>query len=201
MADTRSDRRKVLSTTALALAAGIAGCQGPSANDGDGGNGGDGGEGGNGNATETTTTEAETTATTAEGGDGNASDGGGGVPAAITEYLDADPAAGNFDGNIVDKTDADTAVVTVGAEGNGGNFAFAPPAVRVSTTTISWQWTGKGGLHNVVSTDASDFDFKSGDTKESGDPFEESFDKAGIGLYYCDPHRSLGMEGAFEVVE
>lgn len=194
MVNARFGRRAVLSTTATALAAGIAGCGAPA---GDGGNDGDGGGDGDdgGDSGDTTTTEETTATTTEDGGDG-------GVPSAIAEYLNSDPAAGNFDGNIADKTGSEKVSVKVGAQGNGDHLAFSPAALRVSTgTTISWKWTGEGGLHNVVSTDASDFDFKSGDPKESGDPFEQSFDETGVGLYYCDPHRSVGMKGAFEVVE
>ncbi|MFB6117701.1 halocyanin domain-containing protein [Halosegnis sp.] len=117
------------------------------------------------------------------------------------DYLTTDNETGNFDGTFGDETGADEVVVKVGAEGNGGNFAYAPPAVTISTgTTVSWQWTGKGNDHNVVSTEASDFDVDSGDPKESGDPFEQSFDDTGVLLYYCEPHRTLGMKGAIVVV-
>lgn len=133
------------------------------------------------------------------GGDGGGDSGNSDVPSRIDDYLSP---AGNYDGTIVDNTGQDEVVVDVGAAGNGGNRAFAPPAVRISTgTTVSFEWTGQGGLHNVVSTDDSDFDFNSGDPKISGDPFEQSFDNTGIGLYYCGPHESAGMLGGIEVVE
>ena len=65
------------------------------------------------------------------------------------------------------------------------------------------------GAHNVASTteadpetgDAqSDFDFYSGDSQESG-TFEETFDEAGVGLYLCEPHGTVGMKGGFVVEE
>lgn len=67
-------------------------------------------------------------------------------------------------------------------------------------TTGIWQWTGKGGNHNVVSAEKSDFEFRSGDPTSSG-KFETSFDTPGIALYYCQPHRDAGMKGAIVVVE
>jgi halocyanin-like protein len=100
----------------------------------------------------------------------------------------------------MDATGMDEVTVAVGAEGNGGNFAFEYPAIAVSPgTAVSWEWTGMGGQHNVLSEDSSDFDFDSGDTKTSGD-YEHSFDEAGVGLYVCTPHASLGMKGAVVVL-
>ncbi|WP_435194421.1 halocyanin domain-containing protein [Natronomonas sp. EA1] len=126
--------------------------------------------------------------------------GGSGPEARVTDFLQSDPAAGNFDGNIADMTGMDSVTVEVGAEGNGGNFAFAPPAFRIDAgTTVEWVWTGKGGAHNVASVSDSDFDFTNGDPKESGDPYTQSFDNTGVGLYECEPHASLGMKGAFIV--
>ncbi|WP_255149626.1 halocyanin domain-containing protein [Halorarius halobius] len=145
------------------------------------------------------------------GGNGGNSptSGSDGSPAdRVAAFLNADPAAGNFEGTVVDETGTDEVVVEVGASGNGGNFAYAPAAVRIDAgTTVSWQWTGKGSLHNVesVASDSfegefqSDFDFTSGDPKESGDPYEQSFDDAGVALYFCGPHKSLGMKGGIVV--
>lgn len=100
----------------------------------------------------------------------------------------------NFDGTVVDKTGADAATITVGAPGNGGAFAFAPPVVRVSAdTTVRWKWTGNGGAHNVV---FQDIDLGSGGpVPEPGVHFEHSFDETGTYRYACAPHRALGMKG------
>ncbi|WP_226021981.1 halocyanin domain-containing protein [Halomicrobium salinisoli] len=104
----------------------------------------------------------------------------------------------NFDGTIADRTDADAPTVTVGAEGNGGNFAFDPPAIRVSTgATITWEWTGEGGAHDVVFEDA---DVGSGDVvADAGATFEHAFDEPGTYLYVCRPHEGIGMKGAVVV--
>lgn len=134
-----------------------------------------------------------------DGGNGGGGDGGSQYPE-LDSFLSE---ANRYDGNVVDRTGTDEVAVKVGAESADGQFyAFAPAAVKVSVnTTISWQWTGKGGQHNVVSVGKSDFDFDSGDPKTSGDPFEQSFDGTGTGLYECEPHTGLGMKGGFVVVE
>jgi len=115
----------------------------------------------------------------------------------VDDYLSDDE---TYD-EIQDQTGMDEVVVDVGAEGNGGPYAFDPSAIAVSAnTTVSWQWTGNGN-HNVVSSGDSDFDFDSGEPKMSGDPFEQSFDDTGVGLYVCEPHEGLGMKGAVVVVD
>lgn len=104
----------------------------------------------------------------------------------------------NFDGTVADETDADTATVTVGAEGNGGRFAFDPPVVKVSPgTTVEWEWTGEGGSHSVV---FQDVDIDSGSPEpSSGVNFEHTFEESGSYLYACAPHEALDMRGAVVV--
>jgi len=104
----------------------------------------------------------------------------------------------NFDG-VADHTGENEVRVTVGAAANGGNFGFAPPAVRVSTgTTVVWEWNGKGGSHNVVAEDGR---FESELTATAGHTFTHTFESAGTAQYVCTPHRSLGMKGAVVVDE
>ncbi|EMA29627.1 halocyanin-like protein [Haloarcula japonica DSM 6131] len=113
----------------------------------------------------------------------------------VDEWL---AAASNFDGTIVDRTDTDTATVTAGAEGNGGKFAFDPPAVEISTeTTVRWEWTGHGGPHNVVSK--GDGPLGSELVVEEGSSYEHTFEETGTYLYSCKPHKGLGMRGAIVV--
>ncbi|MFD1586359.1 halocyanin domain-containing protein [Halorientalis brevis] len=112
----------------------------------------------------------------------------------IDEYLsDAD----NYD-EIVDETGSGTVTVQTGAQGNGGAFAFEPAAVQVDPgTTIQWEWTGEGGGHNVVDEEGA---FDSGTpVAEAGVNFEHTFEEEGVFLYYCAPHKSLGMKGAVVV--
>lgn len=128
-------------------------------------------------------------------------DGGGapdGVPPTIHDYLSE---VGNYDGELADRTGESEVTVSVGAEGNGGNLAFAPVAFRIDAgTTVTWEWTGQGGLHNVVSVGDSDFEFDSGQTVIEREPFSVTFEETGVGVYHCEPHSVSGMRGGFEVV-
>jgi len=168
------DRRDVLTGAGAVAVTALAGCS----SNGDGSGGGD--------------------------GDGGGSGGGADISSETRSRVDAyleddDMGTDNYD-SIEDMTGMDEVTVDVGAQGNDGNFAFAPPAIAISAgTTVSWQWTGEGGQHNVVSSSDSDFDFDSGDSKESGNPFEQSFNDTGVGLYVCEPHKSVGMRGAVVV--
>jgi len=121
---------------------------------------------------------------------------GGGGPPDFGGFLDP---VGNFDGNVADARGQDTVTVAVGAQGNGGAFAFDPPAVHVDNgATVEFEWTGEGGGHNVVQD--------GGDTLDSGEPvanagvnYEHTFDTDGIYNYICEPHESLGMKGSVVV--
>lgn len=102
----------------------------------------------------------------------------------------------NYDG-VTDETGSSEVTVEVGAQGNGGGFAFAPAAVRVdSGTTVVWEWTGDGGNHNVAAEDGS---FESETVGESGHTFEHTFEESGTYKYVCTPHETMGMKGAVVV--
>ncbi|MEF8851591.1 MAG: halocyanin domain-containing protein [Haloarculaceae archaeon] len=169
-------RRDVLRGIGVAAMAGaLAGCSTETQSGGDGGD--DGGDG---------------------GGDGGGSDGGDGgsgdLPSDVSEYLSD---ANLYDGSIADVTDSDSVTVMVGAGDQG--YAFDPAAIRVSTgTTVTWEWTGAGGGHNVV---ANDDTFSSGDeyVSEAGYTYEYTFESSGTHAYHCVPHEALGMKGAVVV--
>lgn len=170
-------RRRFLGVTATAIGVGLAGCAGGSAYDNNddgsnsdtGGSGGDGGDGGDGGS----------------GGSGDSSDFGG--------WFEN---VGNFDG-VVDKTGQSAVTIMVGAEGNGGGYAFDPAAIKVDTgTTVTWEWTGDGGSHNVVEEDGS---FESELVGDAGHTFSHTFDTAGTFKYKCAPHEAMGMKGAVVV--
>jgi len=120
-----------------------------------------------------------------------------------TGYEDVDKwvvHSSNFDGEITDRTDADSASITVGAEGNGGSLAFAPVVLRITPdTNVTWEWSDQAGPANVS--------FKNADIKSGGptpDPettFEHTFEETGIYRYSSLPHESLGMRGAIIVEE
>ena len=188
----RFGRRRLLAGLGTAAVVGLAGCTG-----GGGGDGGDG-DGGNGDSNSPTPSPQS---------------GGVSVPDLdpVGQMIRGEPRergeqylsdTRNYEGEIMDAMGRDEIVVAVGAEGNGGNFAYHYPAIAVSSgTTVSWRWTGEGGQHNIVSDGPTEFDFSSGPPKIEGEPFEHTFEGAGIGLYVCEPHSSLGMKGAVVVIE
>ncbi|UVE49473.1 halocyanin domain-containing protein [Haloferax larsenii] len=104
----------------------------------------------------------------------------------------------NFDGTVTDETGSETASIRVGTPGNSGNFAFDPPVLKVSTgTTITWEWTGNGGGHNVVFQEA---DIDSGEiATDSGETFKQTFETTGTYRYACEPHKGIAMKGALIV--
>jgi len=121
------------------------------------------------------------------------------VPPATPDYDGYLDDARNFDGTVVDATGQSSVTVAVGAEGNGGTFAFDPPAVRVDAgTTVRWEWTGEGGAHSVVAADGR---FVSDLTDQANVTYEHTFQTVGVARYYCAPHRTLGMKGVVEVVD
>jgi len=108
----------------------------------------------------------------------------------------------NFSG-IADVTGNETLTVLVGGEGNDGQLAFSPPAIRVSKgTTVVWEWTGAGGQHNVRverQPAAASWDGYPSLRNGSGFTYEYTFDVPGTYLYYCAPHKPQGMKGAIVV--
>ncbi len=102
----------------------------------------------------------------------------------------------NFDGTY-DFTGKSEVTVQVGAQGNGGNLAFSPAAIRVDPgTTVVWEWTGKGSTHNVVADDGS---FESDMYSAAGKTFSHEFGSEGTYKYFCQPHKMMGMKGAVVV--
>ena len=106
--------------------------------------------------------------------------------------------ANNYDGTVVDMTGESEVTVAVGA-GNG--LAFDPAAVRVDAgTTVAWEWTGRGGRHNVVAAEESASEFESDLASGKGVTFRRTFE-SGPQLYFCNPHRAQGMYGAVAIAE
>lgn len=167
--DSRATRRtftKGLAATALLGSVSLAGCSG--------GGGGD-------------TTTADEDTTTAEDGNGGGEDGGS--KPGFDGWLEG---VSNYDG-VQDETGSDAVTVTVGSDANGGAYGFTPAAMKVSTgTTVTFEWTGEGGQHNVVDQDGA---FESDLVAEAGVHFEHTFSEAGTVKYYCAPHKALGMKG------
>lgn len=102
----------------------------------------------------------------------------------------------NYEG-VVDATGGSSVDVAVGAAGNGGAFGFSPAAVRVDPgTTVTWTWTGEGGVHDVKERDG---EFASEMLGDAGETFEHTFDTEGVYYYVCSPHEAMGMKGAVVV--
>ena len=102
----------------------------------------------------------------------------------------------NYDGTPADRTGEETVTVAVGA-GNG--LLFDQPAVRVSPgTTVIWEWTGRGGQHNVEADTGA---FESELASAEGTTFEWTFDDSGVVPYFCEPHQAVGMKGVVDVVD
>lgn len=132
---------------------------------------------------------------------GNPSGSGQATNASRTQS--SEPDYGGWFSNVsnytetVDKTGQREVSITVGAKGNNGNYAFEPPAVRIDPgTTIIWEWSGKGGVHNVAAEDGS---FESKMTDEAGFTFEQTIESPSILKYACVPHKVMGMKGALVV--
>jgi halocyanin-like protein len=125
------------------------------------------------------------------GGAGTSDDTTGETPS-VESYLSR---VKNYDGSPVDRTGRSSVTVTVGARGNGGYLAFSPAAVAITPgTTVVWEWTGKGGQHDVVAEHGAGFE--SDLVAAAGHTFEHAFEAPGPVLYYCTPHARLGMKGA-----
>ncbi|QCC49465.1 halocyanin domain-containing protein (plasmid) [Halobellus limi] len=105
--------------------------------------------------------------------------------------------APNFTGDVVDRTDTDTATVTVGAPDTNNPFVFTPPVLKIASgTTVEWQWAGSGP-HTVT---FEDHDIGTdGVVSTSGVQFTQTFAESGTYRYRCDPHETLGMRGAIIV--
>ncbi len=110
------------------------------------------------------------------------------------DYGDWFDDVGNYQGTL-DMTDADEIQVAVGTGDQG--FLFDPPAIAVSAgTDVVFEWTGKGGQHNVKDEDDT---FDSGLESEEGFVFTHTFQNTGTYRYVCSPHLALGMKGAVVV--
>lgn len=149
--------------------------------------------------TSTLSPTTETTSDSSATGEDSGVSGGGGTAIDIEyDYEGHLDAVGNYDGTTVDRRGQTPVTVTVGSEGNGGTFAFGPPAVHVDLgATVQFEWAGGTNSHNVVSDEGL---FDSGSpTDQAGVNFEVTFEQAGRYPYYCAPHESLGMRGVVVV--
>ena len=183
---TRTTRRATLASI-VGLVGGLAGCTGGGGSVAGGGDTSTPTEVSAATSTPPPTQYSATTSKTSNATQSGGTDSGG----AVSKWLSG---TSNYDGSTVDETGSDQVTIMVGAQGNDGNFAFAPPAISISPgSKVVWEWTGEGGEHNVVEQDEA---FKSELVSEKGYTFEHAFESAGTFMYYCEPHKSLGIKGA-----
>ena len=105
------------------------------------------------------------------------------------------------DGGVQDFRGSDEVTVEVGAQGNGGNLAFSPAGIWVDPgTTVTWEWTGEGGEHNVETVEGP-AELDSDLTAEAGFTYDFEFtdEHEGITDYHCAPHDALDMKGSVAV--
>lgn len=124
-------------------------------------------------------------------------DGGGG--AEVRPEWPSGVESGNL-GTYTDARGQDEVTIEVGA---GDGLAFGPTKVWVDPgTTITWEWTGNGGDHNVETVDGP-AEFQSEIVGEGGYTFsyEITEENAGIIHYQCQPHATVGMHAGIAVGE
>ncbi len=143
-----------------------------------------------------------------ESGTGGDGDGGADADAGATEdersFVATEPDYGdwfegvaNYEGTV-DRRGESEVRIAVGAEGNGGPYAFDPPAVQVDPgTTVVWEWTGEGDVQHDVA--AEDGGYESDTVGEAGEVFGLTFDGEGVSKYVCSGHAEKGMRGAVVV--
>ncbi|ELZ74118.1 halocyanin domain-containing protein [Haloferax larsenii] len=125
-----------------------------------------------------------------------------GTAAAQTEEPDFGGWLDGIDGGYEDLRGQSEVTIEVGAEGNGGALAFAPAGIWVDPgTTVTWEWTGEGGGHNVKMEEGPASLDSGAAVAEAGTTYEYTFEEgdAGISKYFCEPHKALGMKGAVAV--
>lgn len=195
----QSKRRAFLRTAVVATAVGVAGCS-------DDGSTGDGGDDGDADPAGTPTPTPE--ATTESGTDSmEGTDDGPTEPAEPADVENPKAAvdrwlsnAKNYDGSIDDKTRETDVTIGVGVDdGSGSNFAFGPPAIRVTEgTAVQWIWKDASSAHNVRERDGL---FNSGrPVAASGKTFQVTLTEPGVYRYQCTNHGgALGMRGAIIV--
>ncbi|PSQ13584.1 halocyanin domain-containing protein [Halobacteriales archaeon QS_7_69_60] len=122
------------------------------------------------------------------------------TPAAAQAYGEWMSDVSNYEATV-DYTGQESVTVAVGAGENG--VLFDPPAILVDPgTTVTWEWTGEGGQHNVVhQPEGEDGDpaFESELKEEADATFEQTFEEETAFRYYCDPHRAAGMKAVVAV--
>lgn len=109
---------------------------------------------------------------------------------------------GNFEGTA-DARGLDEVPLQVGVGSDGLLFGPTAAVLVDPGASVVWEWTGRGGRHNVRHTAGeSEPAFYSGDpVSEAGHTFEYTFEEEGVFPYICVPHETAGMKGVIVVGE
>jgi halocyanin-like protein len=124
--------------------------------------------------------------------------GGGGDGQSVAPYFDGWVA--DVDGGYLDARGQDSVTVRVGAQGNGGTFAFGPKNLWIDPgTTVTFRWVSDN--HNVLPEEQPDGAGWEGHEpiENTGFTYEHTFETQGMFKYYCEPHLPLGMKGGVAV--
>ncbi|AFK18518.1 halocyanin domain-containing protein [Haloferax mediterranei ATCC 33500] len=122
-----------------------------------------------------------------------------GTAAAQTEEPDFGGYLDGVNGGYEDLRGQSEVTIKVGA---GDGLSFSPAGVWIDPgTTVTWEWTGEGGAHNIKMEEGPASLDSGAPVKEAGTTYEYTFEEgdAGISKYYCSPHQTLGMLGAVAV--
>jgi len=104
----------------------------------------------------------------------------------------------DFDGRLDDRRNESSVDITVGDSGNEGPFAFRPIAILVDQgTTINWDWTGRGGVHDIT-WEQGDLQDSNG-SSSAANTYSLTLDEPGVYLYFCSTHQPTGGRGAIVV--
>ncbi|WP_332897358.1 halocyanin domain-containing protein [Haladaptatus sp. CMSO5] len=97
----------------------------------------------------------------------------------------------NYD-EVVDMRGKEQVTVDVGADGNGGAFAFEPAAIHVDPgTTVVWEWVGDKA-YDVADPDLG---YHSDLLTGAGNRFAVEFGGHGLSTYECTAYGEQGMRG------
>jgi len=102
-------------------------------------------------------------------------------------------------GDFLDARGGDEVTVEVGAGSDG--LAFSPTKLWIDPgTTVTWEWTGAGGSHNVATVEG-EASLESEIQDSEGATYQHEFteEEAGITHYHCQPHDSVGMHAGVAV--
>jgi len=155
------------------------------------------GETGGGDGSGATPTTQSGSGDAATSGDGEGTDEAVGVADDGRQPFGGWLSATEGGGEIADRTGQEVVTISVGASGNGGRYAFDPPAVRVSEgTTVVWEWLNDGTEYRIREQDGA---FESEAAAQVGHRYGVTFTGERVWKYESAPQTDRGMRGVIVV--